>query len=559
MCMLRYVDSTLHCGRFSELEELAKDFTEITYGKSDMPKVNEKAGLAAEIRCDSKGLVIGALIDGEDTNSAVVAYPGSGKTRRIISPYILSCIYAKQHMVVHDPKNELLSFFSRLLKKWGYNIIVLNLRDPDSGDRFNILQEAAALYKSGQHGKALLKVHGIAECLFSDIETEADKFWTEAAVELFMTYFIVATHIYEPEYVTLSTIYRIHIEGQVKKHNTPSIMLFLEEHKDEKCYELGMPIFESASDTRKSIYAIFGNGLMRLVLSESIEDMTTKSTFSLEELIEDENPMAIFIVTADENPKTNGPLVASFVDTIYSSLVDLAQNKYNMRLPQTVHFIMDEFAHIRLNNINSMLTSSRSRNIRWCLALQSLAQLSLNYPKEARIIIGNVQNLVFMSSSDMELVELVSNRCGATIDPYTNETRRLLSPDRLTHLDKASGEALLLLDRHYPYISHFVDISRYPMIQPLDKFQLPQRDRLKVDYEVFSRMAAELMKKKVNALMKEAEPIKDSNFETDDSLSTTDTRKISDKSKKIRRKAIPRDYRRLIDEAIRSNRRREDE
>lgn len=483
-----YVDPNLNSGRFSEPLELEEDYAEIVYENSEKPTPNKSAGIGIEIRCDTDGNVTGALLDGGDTNTIIVSSTGAGKTRRVLCQYILSCIYALQSFIVHDPKGEIYGFFYKLLKKMGFKIKVLNLREPMSGDRLNFLQEAAKLWKQGKQGRALEMARGIALTLYSPLEDKDDKFWTQTSINLFLCYFTIAATIYEPDYVTLETIYRIHIDGTEKVHTTTKMKIYLDNHKDEMCYGLGIPSVTSPHDTRQSIYSVFTNGLARVIFNEEIADMTTKSTFSVEELVTGKHPMALFIITRDEAPQAYSTVVSSTVDMIYTTLIDLAQTRYNNRLPRTVHFILEEFGNIaKLENINDMMTASRSRGIRIVAVLQSLCQLYLTYAKElAHVLIGNAQNLIYMSSTDMELVKMISERCGTMIDPYTNEKSPLLSPDRLTHLDKNRGETLMLLDRHYPYITSLPDLSCYKMIEPLDRVEIPVRRKLKIKIGKFS-------------------------------------------------------------------------
>ena len=102
-----YVDPNVDSGRFSEPEELEADYAEVSYDCSDNPKRNADAGVGIEVRCDANGEVTGALVDGGDTNTIIVSSTGAGKTRRILCQYILSCIYAMQSFIVHDPKGEI--------------------------------------------------------------------------------------------------------------------------------------------------------------------------------------------------------------------------------------------------------------------------------------------------------------------------------------------------------------------------------------------------------------------------------------------------------------------
>lgn len=503
-----YVDPNIDSGRFSEIEELEADYSEVSYDNSDNPKRNVDAGVGIEVRCDANGEVTGALVDGGDTNTIIVSATGSGKTRRILCQYILSCIYALQSFIVHDPKGEIYEFFYKLLKKMGFKVRVINLREPMKGDRLNFLEEAAKLWKKGKRGRALEIVRGIAQTLYSPLEDKQDKYWTQSSVNLFLCYFTIAATIYEAEYVTLGTIYRIHIEGTERINDTMRIKIYLDEHKNEICYELGMPSVNAPDNTRTSIYTIFADGLARVLLNEEIADVTTKSTFRIDEMVSGKHPLALFIITRDEAPQTYSTVVSSIVDIIYTTLIDLAHTKYNKELPRTVHFVLEEFGNIaKLENINDMMTAGRSRSIRIVVVLQSLCQLYLTYSKElAEVLIGNSQNLIYMSSTDMNLVEMISKRCGTILDPYINERRPLLSPDKLTHLDKDKGETLMLLSRHYPYITELPDLSSYKMIEPLEKLRIPTRKKIEVEKGRFTKIVDDMIEDKYNKMMESTKP-----------------------------------------------------
>lgn len=497
-----YIDPNWDSGRFAEPEEIFSDYTQITYDTESM-EPNKAAGLGIEILQNAEGEVTGAVVDGSDTNTIIVSNTGAGKTRRVLSQYILSCIFALQSFVVHDPKGELYSFFYKLLVRMGFEVKVLNLREPMTGDRLNFLQEAAWLWKSGKQGRALEIARGIAETLYLPLENKDDKFWTQTSVNLFLCYFTIAASILNPEYVTLSAIYRIHVQGTERRGSASQMQFYLEQHKNEKCYELGIPSITAPNETRQSIFSVFSNGLVRVILNEDIEDMTTDSTFEVSDFVSEEKPMALFIITRDEAPGAYSTVVSAFVDMIYTTLIDLAHSKYHNTLPRTCHFILEEFGNIaQLSNINDMMTASRSRNIRMVLVVQSLCQLHLNYSKEmAQVLIGNAQNLVYMASTDMDLVEMISKRCGNVIDSYTNESRRLLSPERLTHMSKSEGETLFLLDRHHPYISFLLDLSCYKMIEAQEHIEVKPRKRLEKIEIDFSKIVQELYDRRIKELI----------------------------------------------------------
>lgn len=495
-----YVDLDWDSGKYAEQAEIKKMFTLVKYDEPDKNKRNSAARSPVEIIYDKNGNVIGARVDARDTSTITVSMPGAGKTRRFLVHYILSCLYAGQNIIVHDPKGEILGFFKDLLEKLGYKVMILDLRNPKKGDRRNPLLEAARIWKEGNHGVALRMAKDIATTIYMPNADKNDMFWTESSINLFLCYFTIAATIYEPEYVTFDIIYRIHISGMEMVGAKSRIMRYLDENKTSECYQLGIPSFLAPNDTRTSIYSTFSHGLQSLILNDDVADLTTGSSINIDDFATETDPVALFMITRDEAPKTYSTLVSTYVDTIYQRLVELAHEKYNGCLKVPVHFILEEFGNLsRLENINSMMTSSRSRNIRLVLVLQSLAQLYLHYSREeAHVLIGNAHNLIYMASTDMELVEMISKRCGMREDPYTGERRPLLSPDRLMHFDKESGETLMLMGRNYPYITYLPDLSQYNMVVPTENLTFPDRERIPVDYGVFAKTVDEIISGKPN-------------------------------------------------------------
>ncbi|MBQ0027307.1 MAG: type IV secretory system conjugative DNA transfer family protein [Lachnospiraceae bacterium] len=489
-----YINPNVTYSRYAEPEELEADYTEVRYDDPDV--INEAAGIGIEIRRNNRGEVIGALVDGRDTNTIIASSTGAGKTTYLLQ-YILSCIYARMPFVVHDPKNELYGIFYTLLMERGYRVRVINFREPTKGDRFNFLKGAAKVYKEGEKGKALVMVSEIASQLYSEVEDVNDKFWTETSVNLFLCYFCIAAEIYEPEEVNLQTIYGIHIVGMVKEGTKMWIQTYLDAHRDDKCYELGIPFADAPNDTRQSIHAVFSSGLVHALLDDDVADLTSDSSFSIDELVSTDKPTALFIITSDETPKAYSSIVAAIVETIYSSLIKYAQKdgKTFSRLPKSTHFIIDEAGHIKFNNINEMMTTSRGRGIRVVLVLQSLKQLNVLYGKDLTdIIIGNAQNFVYLSSTDMELQKLISDRCGNRINETTGKIEPLISTNDLARF--RLGDALLLLDRHMPYRTTFPDLPSYKMLEPLERVEFAERTKLEKTPNLFKEKVKELAKEK---------------------------------------------------------------
>ena len=142
--------------------------------------------------------------------------------------------------------------------------------------------------------------------------------------------------------------------------------------------------------------------------------------------------------------------------------IDIAQESVSNRLAIRTNFIVDEFANLPvIDCMDSMITASRSRNIRFVLIIQALSQLQQKYEDLTEAIISNCTNWVYLFSRETALLEMLQKLCGNVI--YDNQAVvPLCSIFDLQHMDKEKGEALILFGRNYPCRSNLADIDAYP-------------------------------------------------------------------------------------------------
>ena len=76
-------------------------------------------------------------VDNGESHSLVVGATGSGKTTMIINPLVNLLAKKGESMVISDPKGEIYEKNGELLKELGYNVIVVNFRDPKNGSCWN--------------------------------------------------------------------------------------------------------------------------------------------------------------------------------------------------------------------------------------------------------------------------------------------------------------------------------------------------------------------------------------------------------------------------------------
>ena len=84
-----------------------------------------------------------------ETHALVLGTTGTGKTQIFANPTIRILAHSgqKPSLIMTDPKGELYADNAKVLKKEGYNIVVLNLEDPYASSRWNPMEIAYKVYQ----------------------------------------------------------------------------------------------------------------------------------------------------------------------------------------------------------------------------------------------------------------------------------------------------------------------------------------------------------------------------------------------------------------------------
>ena len=161
------IESPLENSRFLTDEEREKYFPGFDY---DHAIESKKDGVPVRAVLDEKGKLQVNVLGG--AHSLVIGATGSGKTTTFINPMIqiIGATSSGSSMIMTDPKGELFSLHSKFLQSRGYNVMVLDLRDPYSSYRWNPLDSIWDMYQQYvQYGKGF-KVHKDALADYPELE-----------------------------------------------------------------------------------------------------------------------------------------------------------------------------------------------------------------------------------------------------------------------------------------------------------------------------------------------------------------------------------------------------
>lgn len=397
-------------------------------------------------------------IDACDSHSIIYGSTGSKKTRLIAMPTVKNICKSGESFVVTDPKGEIFRETVKLAEKKGYRILYFNLREFEAGHKWNMLELAYEYYRENMQAKATELVQEMVSVLVGEGNTK-DPFWDNCAKDvLFGLVFLLFYSLKDTsEECNLSAL--VCLWEEYKKNKK----VFLEKVRREfESTIIGtkLAVLSCGSDkTVGSIDAVVDTALNKLVVNNDFMDFLSKSDYDLSEEIKGKT--AIYLVVPDENT-TYHFVVTLFLSQLYEVLIREAQSREGNMLEYRMNFVLDEFANIpTIMNMDAKITAARSRNIRFHLFVQGMSQMEAKYGKDAKLICGNCSNWIYLYSKEYELLQTLSQLCGEMI--YDTGLRvPLVSTFDLQHLSKEKGEALVLANRKFPFITRLLDIDEYP-------------------------------------------------------------------------------------------------
>lgn len=414
-----------------------------------------------------------AVVDDKDTHTLIFGATGSKKTRLFCMPLLGIFAGAGESFVVTDPKGELYSRTSGMVRAKGFKTVVLNFRDIGQGDMWNPLHLPYELYHSGNKEAAISMLNDfVATIAAPQLENTKDVFWPEMASSFAIANLLLLMECASREEAnvsSLSSLCSLAYEGLLKTLS--------ERMSDETIAGMNYHgVLTAAEKTRQSIYVSL-YGMLRIFNTQpSLTKMLSGNTIDMRQIGREKT--AVYIIVPDEK-STYHFLVTTFVKQVYEILISEAQKEANFRLPIRVNFVLDEFCNIpRIPDMPAMISAARSRNMRYFLVAQSKHQLIGKYGEDADTIKGNCDNWVFLTSKELDLLTEISALCGTTRTAAGIE-RSLISVSELQRLDKEKGEALIMHARQYPIITELADIDMYEAFKgypavPLKSYRLPE-------------------------------------------------------------------------------------
>ena len=420
-------------------------------------------------------------VDNGGYHNIVIGSTGAGKTQTTVLPMVNLLAKNDESMIITDPKGEIYENTSNYLKSLGYNIVLLNFRDPQQGNAWNPMYLPYSLYKDGNIDKSVELLEDLAANILKDPSAKGqDPFWENTSADYFAGLSCALFEDANEDEINLNSINLMTTVGEEKLANTTYIKDYFS-YKDPSstAYTKASSTLMAPSETKGSILSVFKQRVQLFASRANLSEMLANNDFDMRDI--GRKKTAVFIVIQDEKT-TYHTLVTIFLKQCYETLISVAQESGG-KLPHRTNFILDEFANMPpLKDVTTMVTAARSRNIRFTFIIQNFAQLYEVYGKEnGETIKGNCGNIVYLISTELSALEEISKMCGEVKSKEKEKTSStpLVTVSDLQRLDQ--WETIILRLREMPFKTKLTPNFQMNWGHNFPKATYPQREKNPVE------------------------------------------------------------------------------
>ena len=390
-----------------------------------------------------------AYVDNGESHTLVLGATGSGKTSGIINPTMKMLMKARESIIISDPKGEIYNMNSGLLRELGYDIIILNFREPQKGNCWNPYHLPYKFQKEGNFDKANELLNDLSTNIVVDGQGQ-DPFWQDSAASYLTGLSLALFEDAKEEEININSVNLMMTTGE-DKYGASN---YLKEYFNAKdpaspaCVN-ALGTVNAPNETKGGIVSVLKQKVKTLAVTKNLSEMLSKNDFEMDTI--GERPTAVFMIIQDEKT-TYHSLATIFVKQCYESLISVA-HKHGGALPVRVNFLLDEFANMpKFKDITTMVTAARSRKIRFLFIIQNFAQIKEKYgDHEAETIRGNCGNLIYLLTGELSALEEISKLCGDKLvrvgKDKKEETRPLVT---ISELQRMKDDEIVLIKHRCP-------------------------------------------------------------------------------------------------------------
>ena len=431
---------------YSNIMTECEDFT--TYYSTPLGKpvskgtknilLSEHFSVAADINKVNTNIIKSGLdLPLMNNNLIMFGGPGRGKTTCVES----NILQANSSMLINDVGGNLYKKCSEKLKKKGYIVKRLSVKDITESNRYNPFRYIKSDSDIENLVETLIQTTNPADYI-------PDPFWEKLEMALLISLAAYLYHYAPEEKRNFASMMELLRYGEKIDNEdfTKLDLLFKEaEEKDPEGFAIKeYKIFKMGA--RRTLKSIIISCAVRLQAFDipDIAELTNTDDLDLELVFD--NKMAIFMEMSRIDSTFNfiySIFTTQFLDFAYYS----KNNKLNKKDNHIIVFL-DELQALLIPKLDFYTATCRQYNISFFLTLTSLSQLKMLYPNTYAAIIGCCDIKMFYGGYDRETVQFFAEN----IVKYQNvsfKMQKKVISEKINYLNKFDNDDCLILTPRY--------------------------------------------------------------------------------------------------------------
>lgn len=432
------------------------------------------------VGCKGKAETI-ALVDDQDVHALMIGTAGVGKTAYFLYPNIEYACASGMSFISTDTKGDIYRNYGGIAQKYyGYNISVLDLRNPTKSHGNNLLhlvnkymdlykksvaegkEDISYIAKSEKYAKIIAKtiiLNGMDGANFGQ-----NAFFYDAAEGLLTSAILLVSEFGEEGTRHIVSVFKIIqdlLAPSKVKGQTQFKLLLNKLPPEHKARWFAGSALNSGEQSMLSVMSTAMSRLNTFLDTELEQILCFDTEIDAERFCNEKS--AIFIVMPEED-NSKYFMVSLILQQLYREILSVADENGG-QLKNRVMMYLDEFGTLpKIESAEMMFSASRSRKVSIVPIIQSFAQLNKNYGAEgAEIITDNTQLTIFGGfAPNSKSAEVLSKAMGSRTvlsgsvsrgknDPSQSLQmieRALMTPDELKSMPK--GQFIVMKTGHNP-------------------------------------------------------------------------------------------------------------
>lgn len=476
---------------FADKREIRKTYKQVPFTPKLWRKQAESGETPATVDGKSlpQGIVVGckgkaetvALVDDQDVHALMIGAAGVGKTAYFLYLNIEYACASGMSFISTDTKGDIYRNYGGIAQKYyGYNISVLDLRNPTKSHGNNLLHlvnKYMDLYKKSvaekkenisykakaeKYSKIIAKtiiLNGMDGANFGQ-----NAFFYDAAEGLLTSAILLVSEFGAEGTRHIVSVFKIIqdlLAPSEVKGQTQFKLLLNKLPPEHKARWFAGSALNSGEQSMMSVMSTAMSRLNTFLDTELEQILCFDTEIDAERFCNEKS--AIFIVMPEED-NSKYFMVSLIIQQLYREILSVADENGG-QLKNRVMMYLDEFGTLpKIESAEMMFSASRSRKVSIVPIIQSFAQLNKNYGAEgAEIITDNTQLTIFGGfAPNSKSAEVLSKAMGSRTvlsgsvsrgknDPSQSLQmieRALMTPDELKSMPK--GQFIVMKTGHNP-------------------------------------------------------------------------------------------------------------